>query len=107
MSEARVEIRNGELIIGVLDKQQYGATTYGLIHCVYEVNVFSPKASYRVFKLNTAFVICLALRRRSVNPIADCLYQIVYSFFATRRLHIGRARHFGNCRGRSKTSQYY
>lgn len=39
MSEACVQIRNGELLMGVLDKQQYGATTYGLIHCVYEVNI--------------------------------------------------------------------
>lgn len=37
MSESQVIIRKGELLTGVLDKQQYGATTYGLIHCVYEV----------------------------------------------------------------------
>lgn len=37
MSESEVRICNGELLTGVLDKQQYGATTYGLIHCMYEV----------------------------------------------------------------------
>ncbi|KNC24906.1 DNA-directed RNA polymerase I subunit RPA1 [Lucilia cuprina] len=37
MSESEVVIRNGELLTGVLDKQQYGATTYGLIHCMYEL----------------------------------------------------------------------
>lgn len=37
MSEAEVVIRNGELLCGVLDKQHYGATTYGLIHCVFEL----------------------------------------------------------------------
>lgn len=39
MSESDVIIRNGELLVGVLDKQQYGATQYGLIHCIYEVNI--------------------------------------------------------------------
>lgn len=37
LSESQVQIRNGELLVGVLDKQQYGATTYGLIHCMYEL----------------------------------------------------------------------
>ncbi|KAF7381991.1 hypothetical protein HZH66_013423 [Vespula vulgaris] len=37
MSEAEVVIRNGELLCGVLDKTHYGATPYGLVHCVYEL----------------------------------------------------------------------
>ncbi|KAL6257208.1 hypothetical protein P5V15_012135 [Pogonomyrmex californicus] len=37
MSEAEVIIRHGELLCGVLDKMHYGATPYGLIHCVYEL----------------------------------------------------------------------
>lgn len=37
MSEAEVIIRNGELLVGVLDKTHYGATPYGLVHCIYEV----------------------------------------------------------------------
>lgn len=37
MSESEVIIRNGELLTGVLDKTHYGATPYGLIHCIYEV----------------------------------------------------------------------
>nr|XP_023014677.1 DNA-directed RNA polymerase I subunit RPA1 isoform X1 [Leptinotarsa decemlineata] len=37
MSEAEVIIRNGELLCGILDKNHYGATTYGLTHCVYEL----------------------------------------------------------------------
>lgn len=32
-----MQIRKGELLVGVLDKQQYGATTFGLIHCMYEL----------------------------------------------------------------------
>lgn len=37
MSEAEVVIREGQLLCGVLDKQHYGATPYGLVHCVYEL----------------------------------------------------------------------
>ncbi|XP_034944340.1 DNA-directed RNA polymerase I subunit RPA1 [Chelonus insularis] len=37
MSEAEVIIRHGELLCGVLDKTHYGATSYGLIHCVFEL----------------------------------------------------------------------
>ncbi|KAF7998354.1 hypothetical protein HCN44_009752 [Aphidius gifuensis] len=37
MSEAQLIIRNGELLSGVLDKTHDGATTYGLIHCTYEL----------------------------------------------------------------------
>ncbi|EFN81707.1 DNA-directed RNA polymerase I subunit RPA1 [Harpegnathos saltator] len=37
MSEMEVIIRHGELLCGVLDKMHYGATPYGLIHCIYEL----------------------------------------------------------------------
>jgi DNA-directed RNA polymerase I subunit RPA1 len=37
MTESEVVIRQGELLCGVLDKKHYGATPYGLVHCVYEV----------------------------------------------------------------------
>ncbi|KAG8224091.1 hypothetical protein J437_LFUL001785 [Ladona fulva] len=37
MSEAEVIIREGELLCGVLDKTHYGATTYGLVHCMNEL----------------------------------------------------------------------
>lgn len=37
MSEAEVIIRAGELLVGVLDKNHYGATPFGLIHCMYEL----------------------------------------------------------------------
>ncbi|KAK0161163.1 hypothetical protein PV327_009665 [Microctonus hyperodae] len=37
MSEAEVVIRNGHLLSGVLDKTHYGATPYGLVHCIYEL----------------------------------------------------------------------
>ena len=38
MSESEVVIREGELLCGVLDKEQYGATSFGLVHCFYEVS---------------------------------------------------------------------
>ncbi|XP_033177211.1 DNA-directed RNA polymerase I subunit RPA1 isoform X2 [Bombus impatiens] len=37
MSEAEVIIRNGELLCGVLDKTHYGATPFGLVHCIFEL----------------------------------------------------------------------
>lgn len=37
MSEAEVILRGGELLVGILDKTHYGATPYGLIHCIYEL----------------------------------------------------------------------
>lgn len=35
--EGQVIIRHGELMTGLLDKTQYGATPFGLVHCVYEL----------------------------------------------------------------------
>uniref|UniRef100_A0A1I7XEJ0 DNA-directed RNA polymerase n=1 Tax=Heterorhabditis bacteriophora TaxID=37862 RepID=A0A1I7XEJ0_HETBA len=37
MSESEVVFRQGELLVGVLDKQHYGATQYGLGHCCFEL----------------------------------------------------------------------
>ncbi|KAG5680123.1 hypothetical protein PVAND_009648 [Polypedilum vanderplanki] len=37
MSESEVIIRSGLLLVGVLDKNHYGATPYSLIHCIYEL----------------------------------------------------------------------
>ncbi|VDM52658.1 unnamed protein product [Angiostrongylus costaricensis] len=37
MSESEVVFRQGELLVGVLDKQHYGATQYGLIHSCFEL----------------------------------------------------------------------
>ncbi|GMT13457.1 hypothetical protein PFISCL1PPCAC_4753, partial [Pristionchus fissidentatus] len=37
MSESEVIFRQGELLVGVLDKQHYGATQYGLGHCLFEL----------------------------------------------------------------------
>lgn len=37
MSEAEVVIRKGQLLVGILDKNHYGATPYSLVHCMYEL----------------------------------------------------------------------
>lgn len=37
MTEAEVVIRGGELLVGILDKNHYGATAYSLVHCMYEL----------------------------------------------------------------------
>lgn len=55
MSEAEVVIRNGELLCGVLDKSHYGATPYGLIHCIFEVH--SSTSVLRVHSFNLTVLI--------------------------------------------------
>jgi DNA-directed RNA polymerase I subunit RPA1 len=37
MSEAEVVIKGGKLLVGILDKNHYGATAYSLIHCMFEL----------------------------------------------------------------------
>lgn len=48
MSEAEVVIRGGELMVGILDKTHYGATPYGLVHCIYEVRFCLFKVKFKV-----------------------------------------------------------
>ncbi|XP_062517493.1 DNA-directed RNA polymerase I subunit RPA1-like isoform X2 [Corticium candelabrum] len=38
LSESEVIVREGELLCGVLDKSQIGATQFGIVHCCYEGN---------------------------------------------------------------------
>ncbi|KAI1883829.1 hypothetical protein AGOR_G00236030 [Albula goreensis] len=37
MCESQVIVRQGELLVGVLDKAHYGSSAYGLVHCCYEL----------------------------------------------------------------------
>ena len=39
LGESTVLIDHGELLQGVLDKAQCGPSSFGLVHCVYEVNI--------------------------------------------------------------------
>lgn len=38
--------RDGELLCGVLDKEHYGATQFGLIHCCYEL--YGPRVGTKI-----------------------------------------------------------
>ncbi|KAJ2849957.1 hypothetical protein IWW36_002266 [Coemansia brasiliensis] len=44
--EERVLFLNGELLVGILDKSQFGASEYGLVHSVYEL--YSPTHAGRL-----------------------------------------------------------
>ncbi|KAI9471308.1 hypothetical protein BX667DRAFT_481632 [Coemansia mojavensis] len=44
--EERVLFLNGELLVGILDKSQFGASRYGLVHSVYEL--YSPTHAGRL-----------------------------------------------------------
>ncbi|XP_062332122.1 DNA-directed RNA polymerase I subunit RPA1 [Osmerus eperlanus] len=37
MCDSQVLFRQGELLVGVLDKAHYGSSAYGLVHCCYEL----------------------------------------------------------------------
>ncbi|TMS17580.1 DNA-directed RNA polymerase I subunit RPA1 [Larimichthys crocea] len=37
MCDSQVVIREGEVLVGVLDKAHYGSSAYGLVHCCYEL----------------------------------------------------------------------
>lgn len=52
MSEAEVIIQHSELLCGVLDKKHYGATPFGLVHCVYEV---LPSSLFGLFYFTLVF----------------------------------------------------
>jgi DNA-directed RNA polymerase I subunit RPA1 len=58
MSEAEVVIRDGQLLVGVLDKTHYGATPYGLVHCIYELYgaVYATRLLSALAKLFTCFL---------------------------------------------------
>ncbi|AOA62290.1 RNA polymerase I subunit A190 [Komagataella phaffii CBS 7435] len=47
--EDRVIIRNGELLVGILDKSQYGASNFGLIHSLHEV--YGPSVSSKALSV--------------------------------------------------------
>ncbi|XP_055383331.1 DNA-directed RNA polymerase I subunit RPA1, partial [Condylostylus longicornis] len=77
MSESEVIIRNCELLVGILDKQQYGATEFGLVHCMYELYGGHVSSSlltsftklFTVFLQNEGFT--LGVKDILVTPEAD------------------------------------
>lgn len=56
--EGKILMRNGELLHGVMDKAQFGASSYGIVHCVYEI--YGAEASEKmltsVARLCTHFI---------------------------------------------------
>lgn len=58
MTEAEVIIRRGNLLCGVLDKMHYGATPYGLVHCIYELygGTYATRLLSSFAKLFTCFL---------------------------------------------------
>ncbi|EDV23428.1 uncharacterized protein TRIADDRAFT_27970 [Trichoplax adhaerens] len=58
LSESQVVIRQGELLCGILDKAHFGATSYGLVHCCYELYGGDTSTTFlsSVSKLLTKFL---------------------------------------------------
>lgn len=58
LTEAEVIVRGGELMTGILDKSQYGAVSFSLVHCVYELygGVVSGKLLSTLARLFTAYL---------------------------------------------------
>ncbi|WFD27804.1 DNA-directed RNA polymerase [Malassezia nana] len=48
-AEEMVVVRDGELLTGVLDKSQIGASAYGLVHAVYEI--YGPESAGRLLSI--------------------------------------------------------
>ncbi|QLG73172.1 hypothetical protein HG535_0E02560 [Zygotorulaspora mrakii] len=48
-SENEVLFRNGELLCGILDKSQYGASKYGIVHSLHEV--YGPEIAAKVLSV--------------------------------------------------------
>ncbi|KAG0167267.1 hypothetical protein DFQ28_004559 [Apophysomyces sp. BC1034] len=49
MDEANVTVMDGELLIGILDKSQFGATAYGLVHSIYEL--YGPESAGKLLSI--------------------------------------------------------
>ncbi|KAM6179358.1 DNA-directed RNA polymerase I subunit RPA1 isoform 2-T2 [Erethizon dorsatum] len=72
MCESQVIIREGELLCGVLDKAHYGSSTYGLVHCCYEI--YGGQTSGRVLTcLARLFTAYLQLYRGFTLGVEDIL----------------------------------
>ncbi|CAJ0587084.1 unnamed protein product, partial [Mesorhabditis spiculigera] len=73
MSESEVVFREGELLCGVLDKNHFGASAYGLTHCCFELyghkvgiqvlsclsRLFTTYLQFHGFTLGVADILCL------------------------------------------------
>uniref|UniRef100_A0A3P8X3I2 DNA-directed RNA polymerase subunit n=1 Tax=Cynoglossus semilaevis TaxID=244447 RepID=A0A3P8X3I2_CYNSE len=72
MCESQVVIRQGELLVGVLDKAHYGSSAYGLVHCCYEL--YGGKTSGKLLTcLARLFTAYLQLYRGFTLGVEDIL----------------------------------
>ena len=63
LGESTVLIDHGELLQGVLDKAQCGPSSFGLVHCVYEVRhcIFLLLSLTLILSLSLCLFFCLCL----------------------------------------------
>lgn len=80
MCESQVIIRNGELLCGVLDKAHYGSSSFGLVHCCYELygGETSGKLLTSLARLFTAYLqlyrgFTMGVEDILVRPYADAI----------------------------------
>ncbi|XP_051716856.1 LOW QUALITY PROTEIN: DNA-directed RNA polymerase I subunit RPA1 [Ctenopharyngodon idella] len=74
MCESQVVIRQGELLVGVLDKAHYGSSAYGLVHCCYEL--YGGETSGKLLScLARLFTAYLQLYRGFTLGVEDILVQ--------------------------------
>uniref|UniRef100_A0A8C5LWB7 DNA-directed RNA polymerase subunit n=1 Tax=Leptobrachium leishanense TaxID=445787 RepID=A0A8C5LWB7_9ANUR len=95
MCESQVIIRNGELLCGVLDKAHYGSSSFGLVHCCYELygGETSGKLLTCLARLFTAY---LQLYKGFTMGVEDIL---VRPYADVKRQEI--MEHSGHCGGRA------
>ncbi|XP_076595923.1 DNA-directed RNA polymerase I subunit RPA1 [Chaetodon auriga] len=72
MCDSQVVIREGELLMGVLDKAHYGSSAYGLVHCCYEL--YGGETSGKLLScLARLFTAYLQLHRGFTLGVEDIL----------------------------------
>ncbi|VDK55122.1 unnamed protein product [Anisakis simplex] len=99
MSESQVIFRDGELLVGVLDKQHYGSTQYGLIHCCWELyghrcattilsrfsRLFTTYLQYHGFTLGVADILVTKeadkKRRKVIKALRKCGDEVAMECF--------------------------
>ncbi|XP_040191174.1 DNA-directed RNA polymerase I subunit RPA1 [Rana temporaria] len=92
MCESQVIIRSGELLCGVLDKAHYGSSSFGLVHCCYEL--YGGETSGRLLTcLARLFTAYLQLYRGFTMGVEDILVRPYAN--AKRRKIVKRSAHCG------------
>jgi DNA-directed RNA polymerase I subunit RPA1 len=100
MNESYVLIRDGELLVGVLDKAHYGSSSYSLVHCCYELyggqvasqlltclgRLFTSFLQLRGFTLGVEDILLKSSMRKPMAKIVRkakrCGYDVLSQVFA-------------------------